>query len=60
LHMPISIEGVPNSVLNPRHSWADQNAYDVQARKLVRMFRDNFVQFEAGVSNAIKNTLPKF
>jgi phosphoenolpyruvate carboxykinase (ATP) len=60
LHMPISVEGVPSSVLNPSDSWADQNAYDLQARTLAQMFKDNFVQFEAGVSNAVRNTLPKF
>jgi phosphoenolpyruvate carboxykinase (ATP) len=60
LHVPISVEGVPDSVLNPSDSWADKNAYDLQARKLARMLNDNFVQFEAGVSNALRNTLPKY
>ena len=59
LQMPISIEGVPSSVLNPRDSWEDQYAYDVQARKLAKMFVKNFVQFESGVSDLVKNSMPK-
>jgi phosphoenolpyruvate carboxykinase (ATP) len=48
LHMPISVEGVPSSVLNPRDSWTDQNAYDAQALKLAQMFIRNYAQFEVG------------
>jgi phosphoenolpyruvate carboxykinase (ATP) len=44
---------VPENVLNPRDSWADKEAYDVQAAKLVGMFVENFKQFEDGVSPAI-------
>ncbi len=50
LHMPTSITGVPSSVLNPRDSWADKEDYDIQARKLLQMFNQNFAQFENGVS----------
>jgi len=40
-------------VLNPRDSWADKDAYDAQAQKLVGMFATNFKQFEDGVSEEI-------
>ena len=50
LHMPIKVEGVPCSVLNPRDSWADKNDYDTRALKLSQMFSQNFAQFEIGIS----------
>jgi phosphoenolpyruvate carboxykinase (ATP) len=59
LHMPIRVEGVPSSVLNPKDAWEDQNAYDLQARKLAQMFIQNFVQFEPGVSDLVKSSIPK-
>jgi phosphoenolpyruvate carboxykinase (ATP) len=49
LHMPISIAGVPSEVLNPRDSWADKEAYDLQAQQLLQMFRQNFAQFEIDI-----------
>ncbi len=42
LRMPLSCPGVPNEVLNPRHTWADQAAYDAQATKVRDLFRNNF------------------
>jgi phosphoenolpyruvate carboxykinase (ATP) len=59
LHIPISVEGVPSSLLNPSDAWADKNAYEHQAKKLAQMFSQNFVQFEAGVSDEVKSSLPK-
>ena len=35
--------------LNPRQTWVDADAYDVQAQKLVQMFTDNFAKYEADV-----------
>ena len=55
LHVPTDIHGVPNEVLNPRGTWPDPAAYDVQARKLAEMFRKNFEKFgqvDAGIANA--------
>ena len=53
LKMPLEIKGVPAHVLNPRESWADGGAYDMQARRLAAMFHANFAQFEARVSAAV-------
>jgi len=44
--VPLSVDGVPNPVLNPRDTWEDKKAYDAQAQKLLSMFEDNFKQFE--------------
>jgi phosphoenolpyruvate carboxykinase (ATP) len=43
--VPVSAEGVADVLLDPRQTWADGAMYDVQARKLVRMFADNFGQY---------------
>jgi len=40
------VDEVDSKILNPRETWADKNAYDTQAAKLVEMFRKNFVKFE--------------
>ncbi|HEY3747359.1 MAG TPA: phosphoenolpyruvate carboxykinase (ATP) [Gemmatimonadaceae bacterium] len=58
LSVPIEIEGVPSKVLNPRSTWADAAAYDAQARKLAKMFRENFDKF-GNVDAGIKNAGPK-
>jgi phosphoenolpyruvate carboxykinase (ATP) len=48
--VPVEIPGVEKSLLDPRSTWGDRDAYDRKARELARMFRDNFGQFadEAG------------
>ena len=56
---PPTCPGVPDEVLNPRNTWSDQNAYDNQARKLAKMFVDNFATFEASASPEIKQAGPK-
>ncbi|MEE2888653.1 MAG: phosphoenolpyruvate carboxykinase (ATP) [Planctomycetota bacterium] len=42
LKIPTSCPNVPSEILNPRDTWADQDAYDAAANKLRDMFRDNF------------------
>jgi phosphoenolpyruvate carboxykinase (ATP) len=42
LKMPRSCPGVPAEILDPRNTWSDKAAYDVQATKLRDMFRKNF------------------
>jgi phosphoenolpyruvate carboxykinase (ATP) len=39
---------VPDKVLIPKQTWADENAYDDQAKKLAALFRENYRQFQAG------------
>jgi phosphoenolpyruvate carboxykinase (ATP) len=46
LEVPHSCPGVPADVLTPRNTWKDPAAYDEQARKLARMFVENFKSFE--------------
>jgi phosphoenolpyruvate carboxykinase (ATP) len=53
LEVPIECPGVPSELLNPRSTWADSQAYDVQAEKLITRFQENFKQFEADVSTEV-------
>ena len=46
LHMPTSVEGVPNEILNPRNLWADKDAYDTQCAKLAKLFRENDATYD--------------
>ncbi|MFZ4573192.1 MAG: phosphoenolpyruvate carboxykinase (ATP) [Phycisphaerales bacterium] len=46
LPIPSAVPGVPPEVLQPRNTWKDGAAYDAQAGKLARAFRDNDKTFE--------------
>ncbi|WP_343080142.1 phosphoenolpyruvate carboxykinase [Ostreiculturibacter nitratireducens] len=43
--VPVSVPEVADVLLDPRRTWEDEAAYDVQAAKLVKMFADNFAQY---------------
>ena len=57
--VPVAVPGVDARILNPRDTWADRNAYDAQAQKLTRMFRDNFRKFEAHVGPDVLAAAPE-
>jgi phosphoenolpyruvate carboxykinase (ATP) len=40
--VPLVCPGVPTDLLDPRNTWRDPDAYDDQAVRLTRMFRDRF------------------
>jgi phosphoenolpyruvate carboxykinase (ATP) len=52
--VPVAVPGVDAALLDPRGTWSDPAAYDAQARKLVRMFADNFAQYEGHVGADVK------
>jgi phosphoenolpyruvate carboxykinase (ATP) len=58
LMVPKSCPDVPSQVLDPRSTWKDSVAYDLQAQKLAAMFRENFKQFEADVKPEIREAAP--
>ena len=59
LDIPATCPGVPDSVLDPRSTWADKSAYDAQARKLAGMFIENFKTFENDVDAVVKAAGPR-
>lgn len=58
LHIPVSVPGVPDEVLDPRQTWSDPARYDSQARKLADMFHENIKRFGDAVSPAILHAGP--
>ncbi len=59
LMMPESCAGVPSEILNPRNTWANENAYDQKANELAIAFNGNFKQYEDFMDDEIKKVLPK-
>ena len=52
--VPVAVPGVDANLLDPRGTWADQAAYDVQAAKLVAMFAENFGQYVPFIGADVK------
>ncbi|MFP4043889.1 MAG: phosphoenolpyruvate carboxykinase [Rhodosalinus sp.] len=52
--VPVCVPGVPEVLLDPRRTWADPDAYDAQARKLVGMFAENFEQYVPYIDDDVK------
>jgi phosphoenolpyruvate carboxykinase (ATP) len=59
LMIPRSVPDVPGSVLNPRNTWDDPEAYDEKAKGLAAMFRSNFSRFEDRADASILSGGPK-
>ena len=57
---PRTCPGVPQSILSPRKTWNDDEAFYKQAQKLARAFHSNFKQFEDKVSKKILSGAPNF
>jgi len=57
--VPAECPGVPTKLLVPRNTWKDKRAYTRQAKKLARLFADNFKMYEKYASRAIKAAAPK-
>lgn len=45
LEIPLHVAGVPDEVLQPNKTWADQAAYELKAKELATKFRENFKKF---------------
>lgn len=56
---PRECPGVPTSVLSPRTTWNDDEAYYTTAFKLSNAFRENFKQFETYASEEIRRGGPQ-
>ncbi len=56
--VPVAVPGVDSAILDPRSTWADGEEYDATAQKLVRLFVDNFAEFEAHVDEGVRQSAP--
>jgi phosphoenolpyruvate carboxykinase (ATP) len=56
--VPTAVPGVDTAILNPRDTWADKNAYDATADKLVNLFNDNFAKFVDHVEQSVRDSAP--
>lgn len=45
LEIPQHVTGVPDEVLQPNKTWADQATYEAKAKELAAKFRENFKKF---------------
>ncbi|MDQ7850330.1 MAG: phosphoenolpyruvate carboxykinase (ATP), partial [Armatimonadota bacterium] len=59
LAVPTAVPDVPAEILNPRETWGDGGAYDLQAQKLAEMFAQNFAQFAHQVPEAVRAAGPR-
>ncbi|WP_099559133.1 phosphoenolpyruvate carboxykinase [Hartmannibacter diazotrophicus] len=57
--VPAEVPGIDPKILRPRETWADKQAYDAQATKLVEMFVKNFATFEAYVDEDVLSAAPE-
>ncbi len=58
VQVPVSDDGRYSHLLDPRATWADPDAYDRQARRLVDMFVQNFAKFEDHVDHTVRAAAP--
>lgn len=59
LEVPKWCPDVPDHILQPRQTWKDPDAYDAQAQRLARLFRDKFRPYEASVPPAVAAAGPR-
>jgi phosphoenolpyruvate carboxykinase (ATP) len=59
LAIPMSCEGVPSELLNPRNTWENKEEYDATAERLAEKFIANFKKFEAETAPEILAAAPK-
>ena len=52
--VPVSVDGVPDILLDPRRTWDNPESYDRQAAKLVGMFAENFGQYMSHIDDDVK------
>ncbi len=56
--IPVGCPLVPSTILYPRDTWADKDAYDQQAAMLARQFIVNFEKYAGGVSAEVRSAGP--
>ena len=57
--VPTSVPGIEPHLLYPMKTWKDKAEFDQTARKLVRMFQENFVKYEKHVDADVRSAAPE-
>ena len=57
--IPQTCPNVPSEIMNPRDTWEDKAAYDAQAKKLAKMFQNNFTKKYPNMPKNIAEAGPK-
>src|SRR5215475_10023498 len=57
--VPTSVPGIEPHLLYPMKTWKEKAAFDQTARKLVRMFQENFVKYEKHVDGDVRSAAPE-
>ncbi len=57
LDVPTECPDVPSEILDPKNTWIDKDSYDLSAKKLAQLFKDNFKKFK-NVTDDIKSAGP--
>jgi phosphoenolpyruvate carboxykinase (ATP) len=58
LSVPSACPGVDGTILRPRRTWPDSEAYDEQAQRLAQMFVANFEQYRNDVESEVAGAGP--
>ena len=58
LDVPQTCPNVPSEVLNPKETWSNEKAYDIQAKELAESFKENFKKFEENANPEIMAGAP--
>ena len=45
--IPNEVPGVDSTILNPKNTWNDKEAYDLKANELITLFKKNFAKYES-------------
>jgi phosphoenolpyruvate carboxykinase (ATP) len=45
--VPENVPEVDSNILNPRNTWDDKEAYDSKTKELIKLFKNNFTQYES-------------
>ena len=59
VEVPRECPDVPAHVLKPRENWKDPPAYDAQANRLARLFREKFSSWDAAAPEAVRRAGPR-
>lgn len=57
--VPVAVEGVDSTILDPRRTWASPHAYDSMAARLADLFVENFAPFAEHVDDGVRRAAPR-